>query len=108
MNQAIRLSGECESRLPIDYDRHDCTPKPMVVRTKRGPGKRRTRVIMVVPSRVMTLDRARRRFKANIKKFDGSVARVLLEDVIGRKPGMYRRKLNPAAARNAASGLSSF
>lgn len=63
-------------------------------RVKRGPGKGRTRVIMVVPSRSMALERASRRFKANIKKHDGSLARVLLEDVIGRKPGMYRKKVS--------------
>lgn len=95
MNQAIRLSGECESRMPTGYDCHDYTPESMIIKTKRGPGKGRTRIVMVVPSRAMRLMRSNRRFKANIKKFDGSVARVLLEDVIGRKPGMYRKKVTP-------------
>lgn len=94
MNQAIRWTGESESRLPIDYGKPDLTPIPAVIKIKRGPGKGRTRVIMVVPSRSMTLERASRRFKVNIKKHDGSLARVLLEDVIGRKPGMYRKKVS--------------
>lgn len=94
MNQAIRWAGESESRLPIDYRKLDLTPVALAVKIKRGPGKGRTRIVVVTPSRTLALERAARRFRVNIKKRDGAVSRALLEDVIGRKPGMYRKKVS--------------